>query len=64
MAAAAPPMDGVEYLTRPLLEKLWSDIADAFRFRLEKSSLSVRSSYRSNTGRTRQRPRRNSRWRT
>src|SRR5215475_2564402 len=43
IAAAAPPMDGAEYVTRSLLETLWAQIADALRAELEQSGLSVQT---------------------
>ncbi len=41
--AAAPPMDGGEYVTPAVLEALWAGIADAFRSELSESGLSVQA---------------------
>jgi non-specific serine/threonine protein kinase len=41
LAAAAPPMDGAEYLTAAVLDTLWAETADAFRSELAESRLSV-----------------------
>lgn len=41
LAAAAPPMMGVEYITASVLEMLWNEIAAAFRFELAESKASV-----------------------
>src|SRR5712692_9704347 len=41
LAAAAPPMDGAEYLTAAVLETLWSEIAGALRSELAESKASV-----------------------
>ncbi|HWF85457.1 MAG TPA: DEAD/DEAH box helicase [Vicinamibacterales bacterium] len=41
LAAAAPPMTGAEYITAPLLETLWTEIAAAFRSELADSKASV-----------------------
>src|SRR5260370_22276566 len=41
LAAAAPPMDGAEYLTASVLETLWTEIADALRSELAESKASV-----------------------
>ena len=43
LAAAAPPMDGAEYLTASVLEALWTEIADAFRSELAESKTSVQA---------------------
>src|SRR6059036_3915831 len=34
LAAAAPPMDGAEYVTASVLEALWTETAEAFRSEL------------------------------
>ncbi len=41
LAAAAPPMDGAEYITASLLEALWTETAEAFRSELVESKASV-----------------------
>ena len=41
LAAAAPPMDGAEYMTASVLETLWTEIAEALRSELAKSKASV-----------------------
>ena len=41
LVAAVPPMDGAEYLTVEVLERLWGETADAFRVELAESPLSV-----------------------
>jgi SNF2-related domain/SNF2 Helicase protein len=41
LAAAAPPMDGAEYLTASVLETLWIEIAEALRSELTESKASV-----------------------
>jgi len=41
LAAAAPPMTGAEYITASVLEVLWTQIAEAFRFELAQSQASV-----------------------
>ena len=41
LAAAAPPMTGAEYITAPVLETLWTAIADAFRCELAESKASI-----------------------
>jgi non-specific serine/threonine protein kinase len=41
LAAAAPPMDGAEYLTASVLETLWTEIAQALRSELAESKTSV-----------------------
>ena len=41
LAAAAPPIDGAEYLTAALLEKLWIETAEAFRSELAESNVAV-----------------------
>ncbi|MBI3492059.1 MAG: SNF2 helicase-associated domain-containing protein, partial [Acidobacteria bacterium] len=41
LAAAAPPMDGAEYLTASVLETLWTEIAEALRSALAESKASV-----------------------
>ncbi len=41
LAAAAPPMDGAEYLTASVLETLWTEIAEALRSELAESKASV-----------------------
>jgi hypothetical protein len=41
LAAAAPPMAGTEYITAPVLEALWVQIAAAFRSELAESKASV-----------------------
>jgi non-specific serine/threonine protein kinase len=41
LAAAAPPMDGAEYVTAPVLETLWNEIAEALRAELGESKASV-----------------------
>jgi len=41
LAAAAPPMTGAEYITASVLERLWTEIADAFRSELAESKASV-----------------------
>jgi non-specific serine/threonine protein kinase len=41
LAVAAPPMTGAEYITAPVLESLWSEIAAAFRSELAESRASV-----------------------
>ncbi|MEX1129452.1 MAG: DEAD/DEAH box helicase [Vicinamibacterales bacterium] len=43
LAAAAPPMDGAEYLTASVLETLWTEIAEAFRSELAESKTSVQA---------------------
>jgi hypothetical protein len=40
-AAAAPPMTGAEYVTASVLETLWTEIAEAFRYELAESKTSV-----------------------
>ena len=42
-AAAAPPMPGAEYLDASLLERLWGEIATAFRSELAASKASVQA---------------------
>jgi SNF2 domain-containing protein/SNF2 helicase protein/helicase-like protein len=41
LAAAAPPMDGAEYLTGAVLEELWIETAEAFRVEHAESHASV-----------------------
>src|SRR5204863_9400773 len=41
LAAAAPPMDGAEYVTAAVLETLWTQTAEAFRSELAESKSSV-----------------------
>ena len=41
LAAAAPPMNGAEYVTASVLDTLWSEIAAAFRSELAESKCSV-----------------------
>jgi superfamily II DNA or RNA helicase len=41
LAAAAPPMDGAEYLTASVLGTLWNEIAEALRSELAESKASV-----------------------
>jgi non-specific serine/threonine protein kinase len=41
LAAAAPPMQGAEYLTASVLETLWTGMAEALRFELGESRASV-----------------------
>jgi superfamily II DNA or RNA helicase len=41
LAAAAPPMTGAEYVKAPVLETLWTEIAEAFRSELAESKASV-----------------------
>ena len=41
LVAAVPPMDGAEYLTVEVLDRLWGETADAFRVELAESALSV-----------------------
>jgi non-specific serine/threonine protein kinase len=41
LAAAAPPMDGAEYMTASVLETLWTETAEAFRSELATSKASV-----------------------
>ena len=41
LVAAVPPMDGAEYLTVEVLERLWGETADALRVELAESPLSV-----------------------
>jgi superfamily II DNA or RNA helicase len=41
LAAAAPPMDGAEYVTAAVLETLWTETAEAFRSELATSKASV-----------------------
>ena len=41
LAAAAPPMQGAEYLTASVLEALWSELDDAFRLELAESGLTI-----------------------
>jgi len=43
LAAAAPPMDGAEYLTAAILATLWTETADAFRSDLAESKVSVQA---------------------
>ena len=43
LAAAAPPMDGAEYLTASVLDTLWTEIAEAFRSELAASKTSVQA---------------------
>jgi superfamily II DNA or RNA helicase len=43
LAAAAPPMTGAEYITAPVLETLWSEVAAAFRSELAESKASVQA---------------------
>jgi hypothetical protein len=41
LAAAAPPMTGAEYVTASVLERLWTEIAEAFRSELAESKTSM-----------------------
>src|SRR5262249_1612482 len=41
LVAAVPPMEGAEYLTVEVLDRLWNETVDAFRAELAESSLSV-----------------------
>jgi superfamily II DNA or RNA helicase len=41
LAVAAPPMTGAEYITAPVLEMLWTEIAAAFRAALVESKASI-----------------------
>src|SRR5882672_5905377 len=41
LAAAAPPMDGAEYVNATVLEALWTEIVEAFRVQLSESRRSV-----------------------
>jgi superfamily II DNA or RNA helicase len=41
LAAAAPPMDGAEYLNATVLDTLWAETAEAFRLELADSKASV-----------------------
>jgi superfamily II DNA or RNA helicase len=41
LAAAAPPMDGAEYATAAVLERLWTETAEAFRSELTTSRVSI-----------------------
>src|SRR5713101_3447958 len=41
LAAAAPPMDGAEYMTASILETLWTETTEAFRSELATSKASV-----------------------
>src|SRR5438093_7218210 len=43
LAAAAPPMTGAEYITASVLERLWTEIAEAFRSELAESNASVQA---------------------
>jgi superfamily II DNA or RNA helicase len=43
LAAAAPPMDGVEYVTASVLGTLWTEAAEAFRSELAASKASVQT---------------------
>ena len=43
LAAAAPPMDGAEYVTASVLEMLWTEIAEVFRSELSASKTSVQA---------------------
>jgi superfamily II DNA or RNA helicase len=41
LAAAAPPMDGAEYMSASILETLWTETTEAFRSELAKSKASI-----------------------
>jgi len=41
LVAAVPPMEGAEYLTVEVIDRLWSETADAFRVELAEAALSV-----------------------
>jgi superfamily II DNA or RNA helicase len=41
LAAAAPPMEGAEYLNATVLDELWTTIVEAFRLQLSESRASV-----------------------
>jgi superfamily II DNA or RNA helicase len=43
LAAAAPPMDGAEYITASVLDKLWTETAEAFRSEIAESKASVQT---------------------
>jgi non-specific serine/threonine protein kinase len=43
LAAAAPPMDGAEYVTAAVLASLWSEIGEALRTELAESGSSVQA---------------------